>query len=103
VYVPVSAGGLSFMYNLIDGSGNRVNDLKLTRRTSCKIFTGAIKKWNDPELVQDNPQLAGFNRDIVPVIRADAGQKLVFSQFCIAVARRVGCVRGRTDSFDPQT
>jgi hypothetical protein len=34
VYVPVSAGGLSFMYNLIDGSGNRVNDLKLTRRTS---------------------------------------------------------------------
>lgn len=90
VYVPVSAGGLSFMYNLIDGSGNRVNDLKLTRRTSCKIFTGAIKKWNDPELVQDNPQLAGFNRDIVPVIRADgAGESFVFSQFCIAVAHDV--------------
>lgn len=90
VYVPVSAGGLSFMYNLIDGSGNRVNDLKLSRRAACKVFTGAITKWNDPELVQSNPQLAGFNRDIVPVIRADgAGESFVFSQFCIAVAKDV--------------
>jgi LPXTG-motif cell wall-anchored protein len=87
VYVPVSAGGLAFMYNLHDGAGRRVTDLKLTRRAACKIFTGQIKKWNDPELVGSNPQLAGFDRDIVPVVRADgAGESYVFSEFCIAVA-----------------
>jgi phosphate transport system substrate-binding protein len=90
VYVPVSAGGLSFMYNLNDGSGHRFGDLKLSRRAACKIFTGAITKWNDPEIVANNPQLAGINRDIVPVIRADgAGESFVFSQFCIAVAKDV--------------
>jgi phosphate transport system substrate-binding protein len=90
VYVPVSAGGLALMYNLTDASGRRVTDLKLNRRAACKVFTGAIKKWNDPEIVATNPQLAGFNRDIVPVIRADgAGESFVFSQFCIAVAKDV--------------
>ena len=90
VYVPVSAGGLAFMYNLTDNSGRRVTDLKLNRRAACKVFTGAIKKWNDPEIVATNPQLAGFARDIVPVIRADgAGESFVFSQFCIAVAKDV--------------
>ncbi len=87
VYVPVSAGGLAFMYNLIDNTGHRITDLKLTRRAACKVFTGAITRWNDPEIVGSNPQLAGFARDIVPVIRSDgAGESYVFSQFCIAVA-----------------
>jgi ABC-type phosphate transport system substrate-binding protein len=86
VYVPVSAGGLSFMYNLRDASGNQVTDLKLTRKAACAIFTGAITQWNDPELVRYNPRLASFNRPIRPVIRADgAGESYVFSQFCIAV------------------
>jgi len=90
VYVPVSAGGLAFMYNLLDGAGHRVTNLQLTRQAACKIFTGVITKWNDPELVATNPQLAGFSRDIVPVIRADgAGESYVFSQFCQAVAPQV--------------
>ena len=87
VYVPVSAGGLAFMYNLTDGAGHRYGNLQLTRRTACSVFTGAIKRWNDPQIVATNPQLAGFARDIVPVIRADgAGESFVFSQFCLAVA-----------------
>ncbi len=87
VYVPVSAGGVAFMYNLTDSSGNRLNNLRFTRRAVCKIFTGAITRWNDPEIVATNPQLGSFNRDIVPVIRQDgAGESYVFSQFCIAVA-----------------
>ena len=87
VYVPVSAGGVAFMYNLVDGSGNRVSNLQLTRRAACKIFTGAITKWNDPELVQSNPFLRNFARGIQPVVRADgAGESYVLSEFCIAVA-----------------
>jgi ABC-type phosphate transport system substrate-binding protein len=87
VYVPVSAGGVALMYNLSDASGNRISNLRLTRRSACKIFTGAIKQWNDPELVQTNPFLRSFARGIQPVIRADgAGESYVLSQFCIAVA-----------------
>jgi ABC-type phosphate transport system substrate-binding protein len=104
VYVPVSAGGLSFMYNLSDPSGNRITNLRLTRDAACKIFTGFIKKWNDPALVATNPFLAGFNRDIVPVIRADgAGESFVLSQFCIAVDKPVwDAFRARQIRDDPQ-
>ncbi|MBV9593177.1 MAG: substrate-binding domain-containing protein, partial [Actinobacteria bacterium] len=87
VYVPVSAGGLALMYNLVDDSGQRVNNLQLTRRAACGIFTGAITKWNDGQITATNPQLSGFNRDILPVLRGDgAGESYVFSQFCQAVA-----------------
>jgi ABC-type phosphate transport system substrate-binding protein len=87
VYVPVSAGGLALMYNLTDNSGKRVSNLQLTRRAACKVFTGAIAKWNDPEIVATNPQLTTFARDIIPIIRGDgAGESYVLSQFCQAVA-----------------
>lgn len=87
VYVPVSAGGLAFMYNLTDNAGKRVSNLQLTRRAACKVFTGAIAKWNDPEIVATNPQLTTFSRDIIPIIRGDgAGESFVLSQFCQAVA-----------------
>lgn len=86
VYVPVSAGGVSFMYNLTDRSGNRINDLRLTRQAACRIFTGAIVSWDDPMIVKYNPKLAGDTTQITPFIRADgAGESFVFSQYCIAV------------------
>ena len=55
MYVPVSAGGLAFMYNLIDNSGNRMTNLQLTRRTACKIFTGAITTLERPGDRGDQP------------------------------------------------
>ena len=110
VYVPVSAGGLAFMYNLVDNSGNRIVNLKLTRQAACKVFTGAITKWNDPEIVASNPQFASFDRSIHPVVRADgAGESYVFSEFCIGVVPKVWQAfvaqqtslgtRGLTDEF----
>ncbi len=87
VYVPVSAGGLSFMYNLIDPSGNRLTNLRLSRRAACKIFTGAIRQWNEPDIVKNNPELASNSNTINPVIRTDgAGESYVFSEFCLDVA-----------------
>jgi phosphate transport system substrate-binding protein len=90
-YVTVSAGGLAFMYNLTDNSGNRITNLKLTRRAACEIFTGQIRQWNDPQLVATNPELANFtNRQIRVVVRSDgAGESYVLSEFCIAVASDV--------------
>jgi phosphate ABC transporter phosphate-binding protein len=69
-YMPIVAGGTSFMYNLKIG-GKRVTNLRLSGETLAKIFTGNIKSWNDPVIKADNPGLSLPARRIVPVVRSD--------------------------------
>lgn len=69
-YMPIVAGGTAFMYNLQIG-GKRVTNLRLSGDTVAKIFTGVITRWNDPQIMADNPQLALPDIPIVPVVRAD--------------------------------
>lgn len=69
-YMPVTAGGTAFMYNLTIG-GKRVTNLRLSTVNVTKIFTGVISKWNDPALVADNPGLTLPDKKIVPVVRSD--------------------------------
>lgn len=69
-YIPIVAGGTSFMYNLVIG-GQRVTNLRLSGETAAKIFTGVITKWNDPAIAADNPQLALPAVTVVPVVRSD--------------------------------
>ncbi|MFF3878167.1 phosphate ABC transporter substrate-binding protein PstS [Streptomyces sp. NPDC001978] len=71
-YVPVVAGGTSFMYNLTIG-GKRVTNLRLSGEVIAKIFTGQITTWNDPAIKADNPALASAlpARPVVPVVRSD--------------------------------
>src|SRR5439155_6127353 len=56
-YMPIVAGGTSFMYNLKIG-GKQVTNLRLSGDVLAKIFTGKITMWNDPAIAEDNPQLA---------------------------------------------
>jgi phosphate transport system substrate-binding protein len=84
-YVPVSAGGLGFMYNLSNPDGSRFGGLKLTPVDVCRIFTGELTTWGSPELVANNPSLRGSTQAIAPVVRQDeAGESYVLSQYCIA-------------------
>lgn len=69
-YMPIVAGGTSFMYNLTIGS-KRITNLRLSGSTLAKIFTGTIKSWNDPAIKKDNPGLSMPARRIVPVVRSD--------------------------------
>ncbi len=69
-YIPVTAGGTAFMYNLKVG-GRRVTNLRLSGENVAKIFTGVITQWNDPALAADNPGLDLPARQIVPVVRSD--------------------------------
>ncbi len=88
VYVPVSAGGLAFMYNLVDSSGTQVRDLKLTRRAVCRMFTEPDMLWSDPEITAANPGLSLTDDFIRPILREDgSGTSFVLSQFCQDVAR----------------
>ncbi|GAA3286367.1 hypothetical protein GCM10020218_048140 [Dactylosporangium vinaceum] len=70
-YMPVTAGGTAFMYNLTIG-GQRVTDLRLSGENVAKIFTGRLTRWNDPAIAADNPRLALPDTPIVPVVRTDA-------------------------------
>ncbi|MFJ5546581.1 phosphate ABC transporter substrate-binding protein PstS [Streptomyces sp. NPDC093225] len=69
-YMPIVAGGTSFMYNLKIG-GRRVTNLRLSGDVLTKIFTGKITRWNDPAVKADNPGLALPARKVVPVVRSD--------------------------------
>ncbi len=69
-YMPITAGGTVFMYNL-KINGQRVTNLRLSGENITKIFTGAITNWDDPALAADNPGLQLPNQTIVPVVRAD--------------------------------
>lgn len=69
-YVPIVAGGTSFMYNLVIG-GQRVTNLRLSGEVLAKIFTGVITKWNDSAIAADNPKLTLPAITIVPVVRSD--------------------------------
>ena len=69
-YMPIVAGGTSFMYNLKIG-GQRVTNLRLAGDNITKIFTGVITNWNDPAIAKDNPKLVLPNKPILPVVRSD--------------------------------
>ncbi len=51
-YVPIVAGGTSFLYNLVVG-GKRITNLRLSGETLAKIFTGKITDWSDPAITHD--------------------------------------------------
>ncbi|HWH28761.1 MAG TPA: phosphate ABC transporter substrate-binding protein PstS [Mycobacteriales bacterium] len=69
-YLPIVAGGTSFMYNL-KVAGKQVTNLRLSGENVTKIFTGAITSWNDAAIARDNPGIALPARKIVPVVRSD--------------------------------
>ncbi len=82
-YIPVTAGGTSFMYNL-KINGKQVSNLRLSGENVSKIFTGVITTWNDPAIAADNPGLVLPGRPIVPVVRSDgSGSTAQFTEWMI--------------------
>jgi phosphate ABC transporter phosphate-binding protein len=69
-YMPIVAGGTSFMYQL-HINGQQVTNLRLSGATIAGIFTGNITKWNDPAIVTDNPGVVLPAEPITPVVRSD--------------------------------
>jgi phosphate transport system substrate-binding protein len=89
-YVPVSAGGVGFMYNLKDSSGNRITTLHLTATDICRVFTAPNIYWDDPSIQATNPTIALPHNPISRVVRSDgSGTSFVFSDYCQQVAPQV--------------
>ena len=102
-YIPATAGGTAFMYNLTI-NGQRVTNLRLSGETIAKIFTGVITQWNDAAIAADNPGLTMPAKAIVPVVRSDgsgstaqfttwmiARHKGIWEAFCAATGRADTC------------
>ena len=83
-YMPDTAGGTTFMYNLKIGN-TRVTNLRLSGKAIAGIFTGVITNWDDPTIKADNPGLTMPNLKIVPVVRSDgSGATAEFTQWMLA-------------------
>jgi len=83
-YMPDTAGGTTFMYNLKIGN-TRVTNLRLSGKAIAGIFTGVITNWDDPIIKADNPGLTMPNLQIVPVVRSDgSGATAEFTEWMLA-------------------
>ena len=69
-YMPIVAGGTSFMYQLRVG-GQLYRGLRLSGPTIAKIFTGGIRNWNDPAIKADNNGRVFPDKPIIPIVRGD--------------------------------
>ncbi len=83
-YMPDTAGGTTFMYNLKIGD-TRVTNLRLSGQAIAGIFTGVITNWDNSIIAADNPGLTLPNLQIVPVVRSDgSGATADFTQWMLA-------------------
>jgi phosphate transport system substrate-binding protein len=108
-YMPIVAGGTVFMYHLTV-NGQRVTNLRLSGDNVTKIFTGAIKTWDDPAIKADNPGLQLPHRPVVPVVRSDGSgstaqftmwmtnqHNALWQAYCAKVGRSGAC--GQTSYY----
>lgn len=79
-FIPVTAGGIAFMYNVPGLS----KQLQLSALTACGLLTGGIKSWNDSHIAADNPGVSLPNTPVIPVTESDsAGTNYVLEEWCI--------------------
>ncbi|PUA32705.1 MAG: phosphate ABC transporter substrate-binding protein PstS [Candidatus Terraquivivens tikiterensis] len=77
IQIPITVGSVVAVFN-VPG----VEELRLPQEAVLKIFDGSIKKWNDPRLVELNPQLRSVDMNIIVVYRADrSGTTSIWTDF----------------------
>ncbi|KAA2255672.1 phosphate ABC transporter substrate-binding protein PstS [Solihabitans fulvus] len=90
-YMPIVAGGTSFMYHLTVG-GQLLRDLRLSGQTITKIFTGQITDWSDDAITADNNGRKLPKKKIVPVVRSDgSGTSAQFSLWMSKQYKDIWC------------
>ncbi|MFL6181839.1 MAG: phosphate ABC transporter substrate-binding protein PstS [Actinomycetes bacterium] len=99
-YLPIVAGGTSFMYHLTVG-GELVRNLKLSSGTLAKIFTGQITRWSDPQITKENGRRLP-DIPIIPVLRSDgAGASAQFSRYLSKTEPDIYCPWARSKLHQP--
>src|SRR5918995_5804513 len=84
VHIPETIGSVVAAYNI---PGVPDKGLKLTGPILSDIFLGKITKWNDPKIVELNPELSLPDADIVTVHRSDgSGTTFVWTDYLSAIS-----------------
>jgi phosphate transport system substrate-binding protein len=84
VHIPETIGSVVAAYNL---PGVPDKGLKLTGPVLADIYLGKITKWNDPRIVELNPDLSLPDADIITVHRSDgSGTTFVWTDYLSAVS-----------------
>lgn len=82
-HLPMALGAVVATYN-VPGLGDE--PLRFTGDLLSGIFLGKITVWNDPALVEVNPQLADVSNPILVIHRADSsGTSFIFTDYLSAV------------------
>ena len=80
IYVPITAGGIAFMYNI----PGLTKTLQLDSYETCAILTGGITNWDAPVLAANNPGTTLPNLPIRPVTETDpASTNYALQSWCI--------------------
>lgn len=85
LHIPEAIGSVVLAYNLpeVPNSG-----LMLTGENVADIYLGKIKKWNDPKIQQNNPDLKLPDRPILVTRRSDgSGTTYVFTDYLSKVSQ----------------
>src|SRR5512143_1530413 len=80
---PSVAGAEVIAYNLTDADGTAITaTLHFPGTSLADIYLGKITKWNDPALVQANPDVKLPDKDILVVHRSDgSGTTFIFTDY----------------------
>jgi phosphate transport system substrate-binding protein len=80
LYFPTVAAPITVSFNV-----KNVDSIQLSPATLAKIFSGTIKKWNDPAIENDNANATLPGTDIVIVHRAEAsGTTSNFTKYLVS-------------------
>jgi len=86
IQFPMVMGGVVPVINL---PGVKTGELKLTAELLANIFLGKIKKWNDPAIAAENPNVKLPDRAVTVVHRADgSGTTWIFTNYLDKVSPR---------------
>ena len=84
VHIPETIGSVVAAYNI---PGVPDKGLKLSGPILADIYLGKITKWNDPQIVELNPELSLPDADIVTVHRSDgSGTTFVWTDYLSTVS-----------------
>lgn len=84
-HIPAAMGAVVPTYNIPDFEGEE--PLRFTADALAGIFLGDITTWNDPLLVEENPQLEDIDENILVVHRSDgSGTTFIFVDYLSSVS-----------------
>jgi phosphate transport system substrate-binding protein len=84
VHIPTCLGAVVLAYNLPG-----VASLKLKNEVLAKIFMGEIKKWNDAQIIADNPGIKLPDLNISVIYRSDgSGTTFIFSDYMSKISEK---------------